>query len=167
MSFSQRKELLSRKKITLLKACFKKLRRLKEKRKTHKERKRKEPSFQKKWCWLMENGQSLSPLAAENHWQICFCARVVFLVRSDSPHATGAIQGNCLKVTSLRKTLAYYAYPYSSPSHYILLFSYSTHFLLFSLFRRLHFSFSVFVNVTFEIHKADHPKYVSTDCIQS
>lgn len=108
----------------------------KDYRKIHKRKETKKPSFQNNWCWLLENG--LSPLAGENHWQICFCARVVFLVRSDSPCATGAIQGNCLKVTSLRKTLAYYAYPYSSPSHYILLFSYSSLFLPFSLVSHFH-----------------------------
>lgn len=151
-----------------MKSMFKKLHRLQEKGKTHKERNKKKPRFQNNWCWLLENGQSLSPLAGEKHWQICFCARVVFLVRSDSPCATGAIQGNCLKVTSLRKMLAYYAYPYSSPSHYILLFSYSTLFLLFSLFLMLRVSFSLFVSVTIEIHKADNLKYASTNkCFKS
>lgn len=64
--------------------------------------------------------------------------------------------------------LAYYAYPYSSPSHYILLFSYSTLFLLFALFLMLRISFSLFVNVTFEIHKANNLKYASTNnCFKS
>lgn len=74
-------------------------------------------------CW----SHSLSLLAGRKHWHMFLCTGCVFS-SSDSPYATGAIQGNCLKVTSPRKTPAYYTYPYSSPSHYILLFSYSTSF---------------------------------------
>lgn len=145
--------------------CKKKLHRLQEKGKTHKERNKKKSLDFKiigVGCWKMVSA------GWWKHWQICFCARVVFLVRSDSPCATGAIQGNCLKVTSLRKMLAYYAYPYSSPSHYILLLSYSTLFFLFSLFLMLRVSFSLFVNMTFEIHKADNLKYTSKhNCFKS
>lgn len=96
--------------------------RLQEKGKTHKERSQKKKVGRDR-CW----SQSLSPLAGGKHWHMFLCTGCVFS-SSDSPYATGAIQGNCLKVTSPRKTPAYYTYPYSSPAHYILLFSYSTSF---------------------------------------
>lgn len=49
------------------KHVLKKLHRLQEKGKTHKEtNQKKKPRFKNNWCWLLENGQSLSPLAGEN-----------------------------------------------------------------------------------------------------
>lgn len=115
-SLSQRKELFvqKKKKKRCWKHVFKKLHRLKEKgKRSQKGSKRRleeeEVVLVVGTRWSVSSlvlVWSVSPLAAAKHWQTCVWAAVVFLARSDSPRATGAIQGNCLKVTSRSATLA-------------------------------------------------------------